>query len=76
MHTLDGLKEKARTCKTEMVPFPYVAFVTASQRVPGCTVRIEQTTITALYDRAADSYLWIMEGRFVNEEQVQIFLNE
>ncbi|CAE6803162.1 hypothetical protein R75461_05286 [Paraburkholderia nemoris] len=71
-HSLEGLKQKAQRFTCTMV----CGTTGAAQSIRGVTVVVESTPITCLYDSPADSFLWIVYGQFVHEDEVRAFLDE
>jgi hypothetical protein len=72
IHSLNGLKKMAQnlTCVVSC------DVTGAAQAMRGVSVVVESTPVTCLYDQHADTFLWIVGGRFVPEEQVGDFLEE
>lgn len=72
LHSLEGLKQKAQrfTCTV------HCDAMEAAQRVQGVSVVVESMPLTCLYDSPTDSFLWIIGGQFVTEQQAETFLNE
>ncbi|MGQ7938868.1 hypothetical protein [Paraburkholderia sp. D1E] len=72
LHSLEGLKQKARryTCTV------LCDAMEATQRVRGVAVVVESVPVTCLYDSPTDSFLWIVSGQFVTEQQAGTFLDE
>ncbi|MFM0603662.1 hypothetical protein PQR05_03920 [Paraburkholderia sediminicola] len=72
LHSLEGLKQKAQryTCAV------FCDELEAAQRVQGVTVVVESVPVTCLYDSPTDSFLWIVSGQFVHEDEVRAFLDE
>jgi hypothetical protein len=61
IHSLKGLKAKAQSSYIDLVTG------TVAHRVPGITVRQEDTSISCLYDPYADTFTWYMNGMPVTE---------